>query len=203
MKHLFHDFIGQLPDNSLMQLLSFSTELKFDQVFTSRKSELLQALGNLKAVGGTDILNSVYVTYHSLKQIPSEKRVIVYVTDAALDVEEDKKTFFEEMLNGIKEEGIQVLWVGLGTKERHSIIGRERGRYVQWMVLILVQGFIIPGIDNAAHIGGFVGGFIIAYLAGSKAHARGDDTLWKTLAWVCVAITGYSFFRMAQQLVSR
>ncbi len=71
------------------------------------------------------------------------------------------------------------------------------------MVLILVQGFIIPGIDNAAHIGGFVGGFIIAYLAGSKAHARGDDTLWKTLAWVCVAITGYSFFRMAQQLVSR
>ncbi|QTH43478.1 VWA domain-containing protein [Cohnella sp. LGH] len=115
VKHLFHDFIRQLPDNSLMQLLSFSTELKFDQVFTSRKSELLQALGNLKAGGGTEILSSVFETYHSLKQIPSEKRVIVYVTDAALDVEESKKAFFEEMLNGIKKEGIQVLWVGLGT----------------------------------------------------------------------------------------
>lgn len=117
VKHLFHDFIGKLPEHSLMQLLSFSTELKFDQVFTSRKPELLQALGNLKAVGGTDILNSVFETYQSLKQIPSEKRVIVYVTDAALDVEEDQKSFFEEMLTGIKKEGIQVLWVGLGTDD--------------------------------------------------------------------------------------
>ncbi len=134
VKHLFHDFIGQLPDNSLMQLLSFSTELKFDPVFTSRKSELLQGLGNLKAVGGTDILNSVYVTYRSLKQIPSEKRVIVYVTDAALDVEEDKKTFFGEMLNGIKEEGIQVLWVGLGTKDSEKAFKwaaeKSGGKYV-------------------------------------------------------------------------
>lgn len=117
VKHLFHDFVGQLPEHSLMQLLSFSAKLKFDQVFTSRKSELMQALGNLKAVGGTDILNSVYVTYNSIKQIPSEKRVIVYLTDAALDVEESKKAFFEEMLTGIKEEGIQVLWVGLGTDD--------------------------------------------------------------------------------------
>ncbi|XID92897.1 VWA domain-containing protein [Paenibacillaceae bacterium WGS1546] len=134
VKHLFHDFIGQLPENSLMQLLSFSAELKFDQVFTSRKSELLQALGHLKAVGGTEILNSVYETYHSLKQIPSEKRVIVYVTDAALDVEESKKAFFGEMLNGIKEEGIQVLWVGLGTNESEEAFRwaaeKSGGKYV-------------------------------------------------------------------------
>lgn len=51
VKHLFHDFIGQLPEHSLMQLLSFSAKLNFEQVFTSRKSELMQALGNLKAVG--------------------------------------------------------------------------------------------------------------------------------------------------------
>jgi rhomboid protease GluP len=93
--------------------------------------------------------------------------------------------------------------VGLGTRERHSIIGQERGRYVQWMVLILVQGFIIPGIDNAAHIGGFLGGFVIAYLAGSRAHAFGADTFWKSASWACVAVTGYSFLRMAQQLIGR
>jgi rhomboid protease GluP len=99
--------------------------------------------------------------------------------------------------------GLVGAMIGLGTKEKHSPIGRERGRYVQWAVLILVQGFIIPGIDNAAHIGGFVGGFIIAYLAGSKGHARGDDTLWKTAAWVSVAVTAYAFFRMSQQLLTR
>jgi hypothetical protein len=69
------------------------------------------------------------------------------------------------------------------------------------MVMILVQGFIIAGIDNAAHIGGFVGGFIVAYLAGSRGHARGDDSFWKTAAYLSVAITGYAFFRMLQQLL--
>jgi Mg-chelatase subunit ChlD len=117
VKHLFHDFIAELPERSLMQLLSFSSELRFDQGFTSRKAELLQALGNLKAVGGTDILNSVFATYQSLKSIPSEKRVIVYVTDAALAVDEEQKSFFETTLAAIKEEGIGVLWVGLGTED--------------------------------------------------------------------------------------
>jgi len=134
VKHLFHEFIGQLPEHSLMQLLSFSTELRFDQVLTSRKSELLQALGSLKAVGGTDIMNSVVSTYQSLKKIPSEKRIIVYVTDAALDVEESKKAFFEEILTGIKEEGIQVLWVGLGTGDSEAAFRwaaeKSGGKYV-------------------------------------------------------------------------
>lgn len=134
VKHLFHDFIGQLPEHSMMQLLSFSTELRFDQVFTTRKPELMQALGNLRAVGGTDILNSVSVTYQSLKKIPSEKRVIVYVTDAALDVEESKKEFFETILTGIKEEGIQVLWVGLGTDDSEDAFKwaaeKSGGKYV-------------------------------------------------------------------------
>jgi len=99
--------------------------------------------------------------------------------------------------------GLVGAMIGLGTKEKHSLIGRERSRYVQWAVLILVQGFIIPGIDNAAHIGGFIGGFAVAYLAGGKAHARGDDNFWKTISWVCVGVTGYAFFRMAQQLLAR
>jgi rhomboid protease GluP len=92
--------------------------------------------------------------------------------------------------------------VGLGTKERNSFAGQERGRYVQWIVIILVMGFLVSGIDNAAHIGGFVGGFIVAYIAGSKGHARGDDFVWKTFAWVCVAVTGYAFFRMTERLLA-
>jgi rhomboid protease GluP len=93
--------------------------------------------------------------------------------------------------------------VGLGTRERHSIVGAERNRYIQWMLMIVVMGFIISGIDNAAHIGGFAGGFVVAYIAGSRGHARGDDMVWKTLAWVSLAVTGYAFFRMLQFLLSR
>jgi rhomboid protease GluP len=93
--------------------------------------------------------------------------------------------------------------VGLGTREKHGLIGAERNRYLQWMLMIVVMGFIISGIDNAAHIGGFVGGFIVAYIAGSKGHARGDDTVWKTLAWATLAVVGYAFFRMVQYLTGR
>jgi rhomboid protease GluP len=90
--------------------------------------------------------------------------------------------------------------IALGTREKHSVIGMERGRYIQWMVLVLAQGFIINGIDTAAHIGGFVGGFVVAYAAGGRS--SGGDEVWKTLAWVCLAITAYAFFRMTQQLVA-
>lgn len=93
--------------------------------------------------------------------------------------------------------------VGLGTREKHGLMGAERNRYLQWMLMIVVMGFLISGIDNAAHIGGFVGGFIVAYIAGSKGHARGDDTLWKTLGAVAIAVTLYAFFQMVRYLTAR
>ncbi len=36
----------------------------------------------------------------------------------------------------------------------------------------LILGFIIPGIDNYAHLGGLIGGFIIAFLIGLPKYAR-------------------------------
>ena len=100
--------------------------------------------------------------------------------------------------------GLVGAMVGLGLREKNTALGREARRFYPVAVLVLAQGFLLPlPIDNAAHIGGFLGGLVVAYLARSRAHARGEDTLWKTLAWVAVAITAYSFFRMAQQLLSR
>lgn len=100
--------------------------------------------------------------------------------------------------------GLVGAMVGLGVKEKHSAIGREASRYVPVAVILLAQGLLLPlPIDNAAHIGGFIGGFVVAYLAGSRGHARGDDSVWKTAAWVSVAVTAYAFFRMAEQLLAR
>lgn len=134
MKHLYHDFIGRLPEQSLVQLVSFSSEVKVNQAFTQSKPELLQSLGGLAAGGGTDIFASADMTYRSLKQIPSDKRVAVYLTDAALDVEQDRKQDFEELLTGMKQDGVQVLWVGLGTGESEEAFRwaaeKSGGRYV-------------------------------------------------------------------------
>ena len=90
--------------------------------------------------------------------------------------------------------------LGLAIRERNSVIGRQKNRIVQVALLTLLPGFIIPlPIDNWAHIGGFLGGFVVAYVTGSRGSGR--DEVWKTLAWVSVAVTAYAFFRMTQQLV--
>jgi len=115
MKNLFHAFIERMPDNSLAQLISFSGAVNVPQVFTQRKADLLQALGSLDTAPGTDILGSVDKAYLSLKEVPAEKRVIVYLTDAALDVDKDDRARFDELLGKIKAAGIQSLWVGMGT----------------------------------------------------------------------------------------
>ncbi|WP_424681823.1 VWA domain-containing protein [Frateuria sp. YIM B11624] len=134
MKNLYHAFIERLPANSLTQLISFSGEVNVSQVFTQRKSDLLQALGSLQVRPGTDILGSVRKAYLSLKEVPAEKRVIVYLTDAALDVDKDDQPAFEKLLQGIKADGIQVLWVGMGTGARDAPFRRAAelsgGRYV-------------------------------------------------------------------------
>lgn len=117
MKNLYHEFIKQMPANSLTQLISFSGEVNVSQVFTQRRSYLLQALGSLEVRPGTDIFGSVRQAYLSLKGVPAEKRVIVYLTDAALDVDKGDKPAFEKLLQGIKADGIQVLWVGMGTAD--------------------------------------------------------------------------------------
>lgn len=117
VKTIFHPFIQQTPEHSLLQLLSFSSEVTVDQVFTRRRAEVIQALGELRAQGATNIISSIELTYKSLQHIPSNKKVMVYLTDAALDVPEAQKVSFEKLLAGIKADGIAVLWVGLGMEE--------------------------------------------------------------------------------------
>ncbi len=134
VKKLYHEFIKKIPDDSLMQLMSFSANVTVEQVFTKRKTEIIQALGQLAAEGGTNIIDSAERTLRSLRAIPSSKRVIVYLTDAALDVDASRKADFEKILTGIKEEGIVSLWVGLGTEKAEAAFKwaaeKSGGKYI-------------------------------------------------------------------------
>lgn len=134
MKNLYHEFIRRMPAHSLTQLISFSGDVNVRQVFTQRKSDLLQALGSLDTAPGTDILNSVDKAYLSLHNVPAERRVIVYLTDAALDVDKADQPGFEKRLQEIKADGIQSLWVGMGTGDATGAFKRAAelsgGKYV-------------------------------------------------------------------------
>lgn len=139
-KALFHDFIMNLPEQSLFQITSFQTGvlggniIKQQQVTTDDKVKMLNGLGALEAVGGTPILDAIRTGYLNLISVPTSKRVMVFMTDAALEVDEEDQAQFEKLLEEIKKDNILVLWAGMGVEDKKDVFEKAArlsgGRYV-------------------------------------------------------------------------
>lgn len=117
VKTILHDFYVALPDDILGQVMSFEDDIYINQVTTSNKGAILTAINGLYANGGTAIVNAVSSALGTQSAIPSSKRYMVFITDAALDVDGDEKIFFDTLLSKLKDQGIYCLWVGIGTLE--------------------------------------------------------------------------------------
>jgi rhomboid protease GluP len=62
----------------------------------------------------------------------------------------------------------------------------------QWAIILGIMGFLLPGVDNYAHVGGFVGGWIAATLyRGSLGRPTGPRTT--ILALLLMAATALAF----------
>lgn len=72
-------------------------------------------------------------------------------------------------------------------------LGIQRRNFLfQWIVIALVFGFVV-GADNAAHIGGLVGGAAFGWLIPTTVRAqRKTDPIYKGLAWLFIALTALS-----------
>ena len=77
-----------------------------------------------------------------------------------------------------------------------------RRLYSQWTWGLLVIGFIgnltgMMRIDNAAHIGGLIGGWVFIKIAGFPGPQRSaSEVAWRVLSVVLVLLTLISFFKM-------
>lgn len=60
--------------------------------------------------------------------------------------------------------GLLGAMIALGVTERQGFAGAMRGMFVRWAIYGLLLG-LLPGIDNAAHMGGLAAGFGVAFLA--------------------------------------
>ncbi|MEA4831126.1 MAG: VWA domain-containing protein [Oscillospiraceae bacterium] len=119
IKAVFHDFILNLPQGTLMQVGSFAEpeggeEPRYDQITTDQKAPVLQAVGSLIAGGSTPTLTALNMAYNNLAPIPSQKRVLVFFTDAAL-YDPENADVLDIVLGNLKNSGIRVLFAGLAT----------------------------------------------------------------------------------------
>src|SRR5438093_12123302 len=65
-------------------------------------------------------------------------------------------------------------------------------QYGQWALILFISGFLLAGVNNFAHAGGFVGGYA-AGLGLSLAERRAESTLDWLLAAAAIAVTVVGF----------
>ena len=69
-------------------------------------------------------------------------------------------------------------------------------------IVLGIMGFLLPGVDNLAHIGGFAGGWITAFALRRGIGRR--DGRWITLfALLLLLLTGFGFALNLTHMVSR
>ncbi|PYS40454.1 MAG: rhomboid family intramembrane serine protease [Acidobacteria bacterium] len=80
--------------------------------------------------------------------------------------------------------GLLAALVYYGRRTGSSMVGDQAK---SWAVTLFVFGFIMPGIDNWAHLGGFAGGYITSRFLDPLRPERLDHLI---VALVCLAVTG-------------
>jgi rhomboid protease GluP len=86
--------------------------------------------------------------------------------------------------------------IALGVRYRSALGAAIRGIYIRWAIYGLIFS-LIGNIDMAAHIGGLIGGFGIAYAAGlPRAERSITERAWRIAAVLCIFLTVVAFLKM-------
>ena len=69
---------------------------------------------------------------------------------------------------------------------RQTASGAIRAMTTQWGISLVVMGFLFRGIDNVAHLGGFLGGYALCAFFNPLTRERGDHML---IGLVCLVLS--------------
>src|SRR6185312_15690827 len=96
--------------------------------------------------------------------------------------------------------GILGVMIAYGVKRSHTTAGQQlRGVAVRWAIYGLVLSFMLPGVDNAAHIGGLVSGFLLGMVVGDDPPLTETQVrVWNTVAIALVLLVAAAFYAMAK-----
>ena len=73
-----------------------------------------------------------------------------------------------------------------------------RNFILRWVMYIFILAFFIPGVDNAAHLGGLVCGFLLGMVVGDDPPlTESQVTRWNLIRWAMLGVVALSFYLMA------
>ena len=92
--------------------------------------------------------------------------------------------------------GLLGAMIALGVRDKSSYGAAIRSHYVQWGIYALILSALFSSTDNAAHIGGVIGGFVIAYIAGTPRLTGVGEQIWRIGGMAAIALTAVAFGMM-------
>jgi rhomboid protease GluP len=92
--------------------------------------------------------------------------------------------------------GMFGIMLAMGLRHRADPMAQAvRAHYGQWAVIGIVLS-LMPGIDLAAHVGGFIGGFVVGWVGGLPGLPNTPrETFWRVLAGIALAITLWAWLQ--------
>jgi rhomboid protease GluP len=104
--------------------------------------------------------------------------------------------------------GLVGAMIALGLRDRSAYGAAIQRMYIRWAVIVLLIGLVpslfgISFVDNAAHIGGGLAGFLLAYFARTPGFSKTIEGFWRGAAAICVVITAFAFVQMFMWLLSQ
>jgi rhomboid protease GluP len=88
--------------------------------------------------------------------------------------------------------------IAYGYRNRRTVGDPVRNMFVKWAIYALLFGFLVPGLDNAAHIGGLMAGMAFGWLVPQMPSVTsGSITFWKVFQGLLALLVLVSFAMVA------
>ena len=90
--------------------------------------------------------------------------------------------------------GLIGVMIAYGYRHRTALGEQVKTMYVRWAIYGLLFGFVIPGIDNAGHIGGLLAGLAFgALVSDTPSFQRGSILAWRFASYAVLLTIAISF----------
>lgn len=84
--------------------------------------------------------------------------------------------------------------IAYGQRHRSSFGDSVKSMYVRWAIYGLIYGFIVPGVDNSAHLGGLAAGALFGFVVSDiPSLTRESIWFWKILRTLVVGAVLFGF----------